>query len=1039
MLSCESDSNSCQVFDFDSFKKDWCNFDKFIEKNYFLTIKEKISHPQDEIECNNHMILIEELSSNCESWAEPYLLECLPILMTNIAYPKTQYQAKKTAESIISKMNIYSVDVVLDLLFSSFDSLKWQTKCGALTILSLLKNIEKSVIQQKIPTIILKLIDVTSDVKKEIKIQTKLCFEEICSVIDNVDIVKIIPDIIDAYMEPVKYTEKALDSLVSTSFINEVDLPTLGLLIPILTKGMREKKVASKRRAALVIGNMCKLVNDPRTAHRFYPILKPVLERGIEEIAVEEVRNVCSKSLETLKRVSSEATEISENVLSKEELKKLLINSIKNYKDSYDLLIDHCVQCCNVNLLSNNRNKDDWNQCLNPYIRIFYHEQEEYNKVFEFIYEKAIENMTLDKVDPEDEEEDLCNAQFSLAYGTRVLLHQTPFRVKIGRKYGLVGPNGAGKSTLMKSIAGGNLQGFPNHLVTVYVECEIIGEKADMTVLDYIMSDEKVKLRNCSEEVVVKMLTDMGFGVSRTAAAIDAGVSTLSGGWRMKLALSRAMLLNPDMLLLDEPTNHLDQFAIKWLTDYLINLKTCTCLIVSHDTKFLDNVCTNIIHYENLKLKSYRGNLSEFVKMKPEAKAYYELSSDIVAFNFPDPGPLDGVKSLTKAVLRTKNIYFQYPTAPQPQLIDVTIQCSLASRVAVVGVNGAGKSTLVKIMVGEIEPNKGLIEKHPNLRVAYVAQHAFAHIENHLEKTPVEYIMWRYRGGYDKEMVQKDAITLTKEEMEAIKKKAKVEGTGVVEELKGRRSGKKEFEYEVIWEGIGREDSWKTRTELLQMGYKKMIDEKDEQIAMESLLGQRKLTTGEIQKHFDGFGLEPAFAQHTRMGALSGGQKVKVVLGAGLWNLPHIVILDEPTNFLDRDSLGALASAIKEFKGGVFMISHNAEFYEALCPEKWMLESGSLTVMGAEWMEEVEKARKKAEKLAKKTINFDNVNQEKKVDALGNTIEESNTDNTEDLSEKEKKREIKNIQKKIKESKKKKTLSEEDLFQLEERLEKLQG
>ena len=95
------------------------------------------------------------------------------------------------------------------------------------------------------------------------------------------------------------------------------------------------------------------------------------------------------------------------------------------------------------------------------------------------------------------------------------------------------------------------------------------------------------------------------------------------------------------------------------------------------------------------------------------------------------------------------------------------------------------------------------------------------------------------------------------------------------------------------------------------------------------------------------------------MGALSGGQKVKVVLGAGLWNLP-LVILDEPTNFLDRDSLGALATAIKEFKGGVFMISHNAEFYEALCPEKWILESSRLTVMGAEWMEEV-KARKRAE------------------------------------------------------------------------------
>merc|ERR1711991_112615 len=586
-------------------------------------------------------------------------------------------------------------------------------------------------------------------------------------------------------------------------------------------------------------------------------------------------------------------------------------------------------------------------------------------------------------------------------------LHQTPFRVKIGRKYGLVGPNGAGKSTLMKSIAGGNLQGFPTHLVTVYVECEIIGEKADMSVLEYIMSDDKVKMRNCTEETVKAMLTDMGFGVSRTAAAIDAGVSTLSGGWRMKLALSRAMLLDPDMLLLDEPTNHLDQFAIKWLTDYLINLKTCTCLIVSHDTKFLDNVCTNIIHYENLKLKSYRGNLSEFVKLKPEAKAYYELSSYIVAFSFPDPGPLEGVKSLTKAVLKTRNIYFQYPTAPRPQLIDVSIQCSLAPRVAVVGVNGAGKSTLVKLMVGELEPDQGLIEKHPNLRVAYVAQHAFAHIEDHLEKTPVEYIMWRYRGGYDKEMVQKDAVTLTKEEIEAIKKKAKLEGTGVVEELLTRRTGKREFEYEVVWEGDGRENSWKTRTELLQMGYKKMLDEKDEQIAMESLLDQRKLTTGEIQKHFDGFGLEPAFAQHTRMGALSGGQKVKVVLGAGLWNLPHLVILDEPTNFLDRDSLGALACAIKDFKGGIFMISHNSEFYDALCPEKWILESGRLTVMGAEWMEEVEKARKKAEKLAKRTLNFDNANAESKVDALGNVIEEKPEDITKDMSEKEKRKEKK--------------------------------
>ncbi len=940
-------------------------YNKYLDVNDFEQLHNKISNSQ----------LIDE----------PHFIQIIPKLLEKLTDFKTSEQATKIGDLIISKMNPFSMKLYMDVLYDSMKSLKWQIKKGALVLLGLFAKHQSEVVKYNLPDMILHLIDMASDVKDHVKKQTRVCFEELCGVIDNVDITGIVPDIINAYMEPVKYTEKALDSLVATSFINEVDMSTLGLLIPILTKGMRQKTVAVKRRAALVIGNMCKLVNDPRTAAYFYPILKPVLERGIEEIAVEEVRKVCQNSLNVLQRVSSEAAEISDNVLKEKELYDLIKKQCTDRNiGSDDIIYSHISKCCEGLVLANNRKHEDWLQCIFPYIQ---GNDDQKNEIVNEVHKLGIENLTPEKIDPEDEEEDLCNAQFSLAYGTRVLLHQTPFRVKIGRKYGLVGPNGAGKSTLMKSIAGGNLQGFPTHLITVYVECEIIGEKADNTVLEYIMTDEKIKQNGCSEETVTEMLTSMGFGVSRTAAAIDAGVSTLSGGWRMKLALSRAMLLNPDMLLLDEPTNHLDQFAIKWLTDYLINLKSCTCLLVSHDTKFLDAVCTNIIHYENLKLKSYRGNLSEFVKQKPEAKAYYELSSDIVAFNFPEPGPLDGVKSLTKSVLKTKDICFQYPTAPYPQLIDVSIQCSLASRVAVVGVNGAGKSTLVKVMVGELEANKGIVERHPNLRVAYVAQHAFAHIEDHLDKTPVEYVMWRYRGGLDKEMVQKDSITLTDEEMKAIRQKAKQDNTGIIEEIKSRRTGKKEHEYEVIWEGVGREDSWHTKTELLQMGYKKMIDEKDQQITMESMLGQRKLTTGEIQKHFDCFGLEPAFAQHTRMGALSGGQKVKVVLGAGLWNLPHLIILDEPTNFLDRDSLGALALAIKEFKGGIFMISHNAEFYEALCPEKWILESGRLTVMGAEWMDEVEKARKKAEKLAAKQINLKQEDEQK--DALGNTIEKA--------------------------------------------------
>ena len=134
---------------------------------------------------------------------------------------------------------------------------------------------------------------------------------------------------------------------------------------------------------------------------------------------------------------------------------------------------------------------------------------------------------------------------------------------------------------------------------------------------------------------------------------------------------------------------------------------------------------------------------------------------------------------------------------------------------------------------------------------------------------------------------------------------------------------------------------------------------------------------------------------------LSRGYRQRVGVAQAIIHSPNIIILDEPTNFLDRDSLGALALAIKEFKGGLFMISHNAEFYEALCPEKWILESGRLTVMGAEWMEEVEKARKKAEKLAAKQLNFNQ--EEEQKDALGNTIVKA-PEEVKELSRADKKR-----------------------------------
>merc|ERR1711865_419544 len=138
---------------------------------------------------------------------------------------------------------------------------------------------------------------------------------------------------------------------------------------------------------------------------------------------------------------------------------------------------------------------------------------------------------------------------------------------------------------------------------------------------------------------------------------------------------------------------------------------------------------------------------------------------------------------------------------------------------------------------------------------------------------------------------------------------------------------------------------------LKKMGWDKAMKACDLKIAQRSGLYVRPLSAKNVEKHLEDCGLQAEFGTHYRMSALSGGQKVKVVLAAAMWNQPHILILDEPTNYLDRESLGALAGAIEEFAGGVVMITHNNEFCSKLCPETWVMDAGHLETKGdADWM-----------------------------------------------------------------------------------------
>merc|ERR1712066_1190002 len=173
--------------------------------------------------------------------------------------------------------------------------------------------------------------------------------------------------------------------------------------------------------------------------------------------------------------------------------------------------------------------------------------------------------------------------------------------------------------------------------------------------------------------------------------------------------------------------------------------------------------------------------------------------------------------------------------------------------------------------------------------------------------------------------------------------KKSLEKAVALDAIATRRKGKKEHEYECKWKGYSMDFlTWVNRTLLIEMGYKTQVQREDEKQAAMAGLQNKQLTTPGVEKHLADFGVPAEFATHNHLRSLSAGQKVKVVLGAAMWQNPHILVIDEPTNYLDRDALGALTEAIETWSGGVVVISHNLAFCDRVATEKWIMDAGHL-------------------------------------------------------------------------------------------------
>lgn len=868
---------------------------------------------------------------------------------------KIQTKARSVLKEFLTSMNPFLIKMVVSELMEGLKDDK-SAKLKIYTIELLNELSEFSYFSETISHLVEPVSYLLSETSQILADSSKALYSKMLEMVNNKDILPLKDFLLQGLSDP-SHLANTIDKITSTTFVQAVDDKTLSVIVPILTRTFKKSSYAVKRQSIIIIENMTKLVIDELSASEFIVKLLPLMEEAKEEVPEPDVRKVAERVLKHLNDIKNKGA------IQSEERQKHL-NKLKSF---FPELTKCEEQVLDTIIHTNNLTVEN----LVDYLHLTH---ELANKIYNE-FSSSSNQTEEDKITAEE----LCNIEFTLGYGSKVLLHQTKLQLYRGFKYGLIGPNNSGKTTLMKAMASQQLESFPSNLKSVFVETDILGELSHLTLTEYIKQDERLKDLNLTEETITTTLQNIGF----TQDMLRGGVSSLSGGWRMKLALARAMMQHADILLMDEPSAHLDVINVKWLLEYITGLKDVTCIIVSQNAKLLDMCCNNIIQIKNLKLHTSRGNLSEFIKKNPEAQSYFELKSDKYTFKFPQPRFLQGVKSKGKALMKLEDVTFTYPGNTKPTIRNASVQVSLSSRIGCLGPNGAGKSTTVKLLTGQLQPDSGSVWTYQGMKFGYIAQHAFAHIENHLEKTPNEYIRWRYSGGEDKEDLQKVTMIMTEEEEKLLDKiiTIEVEGKNVKKQIKklvgSRRNGRVEKEYEVELEGMSMDSNqWIRFSDLIKRGYEKLLKVIDIKCDAAENTYQQPLTQQNVEEHLERVGLNRESASHVKIKHLSNGDKVKVVIGAALWMLPHILILDEPTNNIDRDGLAALSEAIKEFEGGIIIITHDEQFCNSVCKEIWVIENGILNIKGdPDWMRNVlgEKLEERKE-------------EEEMTDANGNVI-----------------------------------------------------
>jgi ATP-binding cassette subfamily F protein uup len=513
----------------------------------------------------------------------------------------------------------------------------------------------------------------------------------------------------------------------------------------------------------------------------------------------------------------------------------------------------------------------------------------------------------------------------SLAYGHHALLDHASFQLDAGERVGLIGRNGAGKSSLLKVIAGtsklddGTVLRDPcarvvyvpqePELDATHTVFEAVSEglgSLQQTIVDYHQVTHDMGMPDADIEALMTRMQALQHDLdaqngwaaqSRVEAVLsrlnldaDALISTLSGGWRKRVALGRALVAEPEVLLLDEPTNHLDLSAIEWLEDLLLSFNG-SVLFITHDRRFLDRLATRITELDRGKLTDFTGNFTQYQAKKEELLAVEEthaakfdkflaqeevwIRQGIKARRTRNEGRVRRLEALRleraarrerqgnvklnvdagersgKLIAELENVSKAY--GDKVLIKDFSTRILRGDKIGLLGPNGIGKTTLLKLILGEIEADSGHIERGSKQSVAYFDQ---------------------MREQLNEEATLADTIS---------------PGSDFVE--------------------IGNE---------------------------------RK----HVISYLEDF-LFPPQRSRSPVKSLSGGERNRLLLARLFARPANILVLDEPTNDLDIDTLELLENLLQDFNGTLFLVSHDRAFLENTVTQVIAFEgNGKLTEFG---------------------------------------------------------------------------------------------